>query len=69
VDSLVRFVCVAPDHERPARGHVGDLTVHQGSWAFCPAEARSAHEWREISGGVDAQGLRRYGLTERAPTA
>ena len=67
MDALVRFVCVAPEHERPSLGHRGDLTVHEGSWAFCPADAQGAHLWREI-GAVDAQGLRRYGLTEPAQT-
>lgn len=66
MDALIRYVCTEPRHARAAGAPVGDLAVHAGSWAFCPADERSGHAWKDV-GGVGVEGLARFGL--RAPSA
>lgn len=64
MNALIRYVCVEPGHARAAVSQ-GDLTVHAGSWAFCPGEERAGHEWTDVGGiGVDA--LTRFGLRQPA---
>ena len=50
--NLVRFVCRAKVHvdaSRNATVAVGSpVTIFQASWAYCPAGARSDHEWQAI---------------------
>ncbi len=50
--NLVRFVCRAKGHvdaTPDATVDVGSpVTIHDGAWAYCPAGARSEHEWEEI---------------------
>lgn len=64
MDKLIRYVCIAPEHQRVERDAVGDLTVHSGSWAFCPAEVVAAHVWRAV-GELDVTGLAGFGLRPR----
>jgi len=49
---LVRFVCRAKVHvdaSRNATVAVGSpVTIHERAWAYCPAGARSDHEWEAI---------------------
>ena len=61
MDALVRYVCIDRAHARSARGAVGDLTVHSGSWAFCPADERTGHAWKHV-GGLGVEGLVPFGL-------
>jgi hypothetical protein len=50
--NLVRFVCRAKMHvdaSRNATVAVGSpVTIHESAWAYCPAGARSDHEWEAI---------------------
>ena len=50
--NLVRFVCRAKVHveaSRNATAPVGSpVTIHDGAWAYCPAGARTEHEWEAI---------------------
>jgi hypothetical protein len=50
--NLVRFICRAKSHvdaSRNATVAVGSpVTIHEGAWAYCPAGARSEHEWEAI---------------------
>lgn len=50
--NLVRFVCRAKAHvdaSRNATVAVGSpVTIHDGAWAYCPAGARTDHEWEAI---------------------
>lgn len=66
MDALIRYVCVDPAHARAGRAPVGDLTVHSGSWAFCPADERTGHAWTSV-GGVGVDGLAPFGLRAPAP--
>ena len=61
MDALIRYVCIDPAHARTGRAAVGDLTVHSGSWAFCPADERVGHSWKDV-GGVGVEGLVPFGL-------
>ena len=65
MDALIRYVCVDPAHARSGRAAVGDLTVHSGSWAFCPADERTGHAWKDV-GGVGVDGLVPFGLRSPA---
>jgi len=59
---LVVFECVAANHQ-PSVLHPDKLTVHKGSWAFCPFDARAdSHEWHETGGEDVGSLLRRFGL-------
>ena len=48
----MRFVCRATTHldaSPNATLAVGSpVTIHKGAWAYCPAGARSDHEWDAI---------------------
>jgi hypothetical protein len=50
--NLVRFVCRAKVHvdaSRTAAVALGSpVTIHQGAWSYCPAGARTDHEWEAI---------------------
>lgn len=61
MDRLIRYVCVDPRHARTEPVAIGDLSVHAGSWAFCPADERGAHEWHQV-GAATVEELGRYGL-------
>ncbi len=61
MDALIRYVCIDPAHARSGRTALGDLTVHSGSWAFCPADERAGHSWKDV-GGIGVEGLVRFGL-------
>ena len=63
MNALIRFVCTEPGHAAAAGS--GDLTVHAGSWAFCPGERPSGHQWQDV-GGVGVDALARFGLREPA---
>lgn len=65
MDRLIRYVCIDPAHARSEPVALGDLSVHAGSWAFCPADERGAHVWDQI-GAATVDELGRYGL--RPPT-
>ena len=54
MNALIRYVCVEPGHAR-ATVTQGDLTVHAGSWAFCPGEERSGHDWKDVGVFVTLQ--------------
>ncbi|HEX4744096.1 MAG TPA: hypothetical protein VFW12_05430 [Candidatus Limnocylindria bacterium] len=61
MDALIRYVCIDPAHARSGAAAIGDLTVHSGSWAFCPADERTGHAWKDV-GGVGVDGLVPFGL-------
>ncbi len=63
MDALIRYVCVQPGHAVGGGAAVGDLTVHAGSWAFCPADERTGHSWKDV-GGIGVDGLAPFGLGE-----
>jgi len=50
--NLVRFVCRAKGHLDATPDAMVDagspVTIHDGAWAYCPAGARTEHEWEEI---------------------
>ena len=50
--SLVRFVCRAKEHvdatPDPTMDVGSPVTIHDGAWAYCPAGARTGHEWEAI---------------------
>jgi hypothetical protein len=50
--NLVRYVCRAKVHvdaSRSATAPAGSpVTVFEGAWAYCPAGARTEHQWEEI---------------------
>ena len=50
--NLVRFVCRAKGHLDATRDAMADagspVTIHDGAWAYCPAGARTEHEWEGI---------------------
>jgi len=60
---LVKFVCVAKAH---ADGRSDSaLTIHEGSWAFCPEGGdATAHDWQASDGLPMADALR---LVPRQP--
>jgi hypothetical protein len=66
--NLVRFVCRAKVHvdaSRNATVAVGSpVTIHQGAWAYCPAGARTDHEWESIE-PVTLSDLRLIGVRAR----
>ncbi|MDP9319818.1 MAG: hypothetical protein M3P16_01825 [Chloroflexota bacterium] len=70
---LVKFVCVAKAH---ADGRSDSaLTIHEGSWAFCPEGGdATGHDWRASDGLPMADALRLGprqpigGVTVSAPT-
>lgn len=64
MNALIRYVCTEPGHAAVA-GALGDLTVHDGSWAFCPGERHSGHQWQDV-GGVGVDALARFGLRQPA---
>lgn len=58
LDPLFRFICRAPQHQRPARFALGaatspnPITLHVGKWAYCPSGVRDGHEWIAIVPGT-----------------
>jgi hypothetical protein len=40
----IDFVCIRPDHQDTTQAKT--LTIHEETWAYCPAAATDAHEWR-----------------------
>ena len=49
--NLVEYVCRARAHvdaSRSSEAPASPVTIHQGAWAYCPAGARSDHEWDAI---------------------
>jgi hypothetical protein len=51
-NALVRYVCRAKAHiamslsAKPA--DASPVTIHAGSWAYCPAGARADHSWEAV---------------------
>jgi hypothetical protein len=49
---LVRYVCRAQVHVNASRNATvapgSPVTIHEGAWAYCPAGARTQHEWETI---------------------
>ena len=66
MDALIRYVCIDPAHAQSVRMALGDLAVHSGSWAFCPADERAGHSWQHV-GGVGVDGLVAFGLQAPPP--
>jgi hypothetical protein len=50
---LVRYVCRAQVHVDASRNATvaagSPVTIHEGAWAYCPAGARTEHEWEAIA--------------------
>ena len=50
--NLVEYVCRATAHGDASRGsaakQASPITIHDRAWAYCPAGARSDHEWEAI---------------------
>jgi len=50
--NLVRYVCRAKVHIDASRNATvaagSPVTIHDGAWAYCPAGARTEHEWEPI---------------------
>jgi len=50
--NLVRFVCRAKGHVEATPDEMVDagspVTIHDGAWAYCPAGARTEHDWEEV---------------------
>jgi hypothetical protein len=48
----VRFVCRAKVHVSASSSGTlaggSPVTIHDGAWAYCPAGARTEHEWEAI---------------------
>ena len=48
---LVMFLCVAPTHVSAKLDRSQqNLTVHEGTWAVCPAGLAEGHEWQSTPG-------------------
>jgi hypothetical protein len=48
---LVMFLCVAPAHVKAKLDRSQqNLTVHEGTWAVCPAGLAEGHEWQATPG-------------------
>ncbi|MEP6693422.1 MAG: hypothetical protein ABJB39_02125 [Chloroflexota bacterium] len=47
---MIEFVCVDPKHRLPAEAEEvnSPLTIHDGTWAYCPSGLCSDHVWRPI---------------------
>jgi len=49
---LVRHICRAKAHldmrRDPRLTEGSPVTIHDGGWAYCPAGARSEHQWEAI---------------------
>jgi hypothetical protein len=48
--SVVRFLCVADEHQPRLISLDFGLTVHLREWGFCPAGERNGHDWRRVEG-------------------
>lgn len=48
MNDRVDFVCARADHQGSEPDD--DLTMHEDSWAYCPAGAREHHDWRPTGG-------------------
>jgi hypothetical protein len=50
--NLVRFICRAKVHVDASRNATvaagSPVTIHESSWAYCAAGARTEHLWEEI---------------------
>ena len=47
----MRFVCRAKVHVSASSSGTlagSPVTIHDGAWAYCPAGARTEHEWEAI---------------------
>jgi len=70
--NLVRFVCRTKTHidvRRNAMVAVGSpVTIHDAAWAYCPAGARSDHEWEAVE-PVTLTDLRLIGVGRPRETA
>ena len=50
--ALIDFVCTKREHDNGVSKDVDHLTIHDGSWAFCPLDVSAKdHEWRSTDGG------------------
>ena len=69
---LVRFVCRAKMHidaNRKAMVAVGSpVTIYDAAWAYCPAGARTEHEWEAVE-PVTLTDLRLIGVGRPRETA
>jgi hypothetical protein len=54
-ETAVDFVCTRAEH-RTRASTFGTLTVHDGKWAYCPAEGiTEEHQWSPVYGAVMAR--------------
>ena len=70
--NLVRYVCRAKVHVDASRNAAiaagSPVTINQGAWAYCPAGARTEHEWEEIE-PVTLSDLKLVGLARSREAA
>jgi hypothetical protein len=70
--NLVRFVCRAKVHVEASRNAtvaVGSpVTIHDGAWSYCPAGARTDHEWEAVE-PVTLSDLKLIAVARRRETA
>jgi hypothetical protein len=70
--NLVRFVCRAKIHVEASRNAtvaVGSpVTIHDGAWSYCPAGARTDHEWEAVE-PVTLGDLKLIAVARRRETA
>jgi len=60
---LITYECVAAGHQ-PAANGADKLTIYDGSWAFCPFDARTGgHSWKHTDGESFDVLLRHAGLS------
>lgn len=46
VPPLIRYRCSNPAHQRSTKTVSDTMTIHKGSWAYCPYDVRVAdHLW------------------------
>ena len=51
--ALIRFVCRSTEHQRASSiAMTSPVTLHEQSWAFCPAGATGGHAWERIEGAT-----------------
>ena len=51
--ALIRFVCRNLEHQRASgKAMAIPVTLHEQSWAFCPAGAIEGHTWERIEGAT-----------------
>ncbi len=59
ITPLIRYRCANPEHQRPTKRVSDTMTIHDGSWAYCPHDVRVAdHRWSVANPDAPALSVR-----------